>query len=74
MQTCGPETKVGDKVVFLGGDILQSRWGSCDDPTGKITVGDILEVSRVAVHSYHTKLEFLGIKGKFNSVMFSPAY
>ena len=62
--------KYGDIVKFLGCSQEQIRWGSNDDPTGILIVGDKYFVEKVNVHSQHTKVELRGVKGKFNSVCF----
>jgi len=62
--------KYGDIVRFLGCSSEQIRWGSNDDPTGILIVGDKYFVEKVNVHSQHTKVELRGVKGKFNSVCF----
>lgn len=60
----------GNTVIFTGSTKEQVNWGSNDDPTGLLIVGDKYYVERVHVHSQHTKVELRGIKGKFNSVHF----
>ena len=62
--------KIGDRVHFTGSHPNQVNWGSCDDPTGLLFTNHIYAVSDVEVHSWHTKLSFKGIEGKFNSVCF----
>jgi hypothetical protein len=62
--------KKGDKVVYTGSDDYQVRWGSNDDPRKVLFEGDIYQIEKVEVHSQHTKLHLLGIKGRFNSVSF----
>jgi hypothetical protein len=62
--------KVGNTVKFLGCSPEQVRWGSNDDPTGILIVGDKYYVEHVYIHSQHTKIELRGVKGKFNSVCF----
>jgi hypothetical protein len=64
--------KKGDKVMFTGSTIEQVRWGNNNDPNEIMKEGDIIEIERVEVHSWHTKLYFVGIAGKFNSASFSP--
>lgn len=65
--------KTGDKVIFIGADESQIKWGSNNDPNEHLRVGDIVEIESVEVHSWHTKLYLVGIPGKFNSVSFEPA-
>lgn len=63
--------KTGNQVRFLGCSKEQVAWGSNDDPTGLLFVGDIYHVEHVEVHSQHTKIELRGVlKQKFNSVCF----
>ncbi len=62
--------KHGDIVKFLGCSSDQIQWGSNDDPNRILIVGDKYFVEHVDVHSYHTKIELRGVKGKFNSVCF----
>lgn len=62
--------KRGDYVKFLGFSKEQINWGGCDDPSPHLFVGDKYYVERVEVHTYHTKIELRGVKGRFNSVCF----
>jgi hypothetical protein len=64
--------KTGDKVIFIGASLEQTRWGGNDDPYKVMKEGDSLEIQEVEVHSWHTKLIFVGIKGKYNTVCFKP--
>jgi hypothetical protein len=65
------EIKAGDTVKFIGCTIDQVRWGSNDDPNGKLIVGDKYYVEHVYVHSQHTKIQLRGVLNqKFNSVCF----
>ena len=65
------EIKAGDTVKFIGSTIDQVRWGSNDDPNGKLIVGDKYYVEHVYVHSQHTKIQLRGVLNqKFNSVCF----
>lgn len=66
------EFKIGQKVIFTGATEDQIKWGSNDDPNKVMKVGAIVEIEKVEVHSWHTKLYFVGIAGKFNSVSFYP--
>jgi hypothetical protein len=52
----------------------QVRWGSCGDPRGKLTPGEVYELDTVRVHSWHTKITLVGIDTErgFNSVSFEP--
>jgi hypothetical protein len=61
---------VGDKVKFIGAIKAQIQWGDNDDPNLVCNTEDIYEVEYVEVHSWHTKIYLVGIKGKFNSVSF----
>jgi hypothetical protein len=60
----------GDQVIFVSSNIDQVKWGSNTDPQGILTEGNVYVVEDVEVHSWHTKLTFSGIRGKFNSVSF----
>lgn len=62
--------KAGDRAIFIGCIDEQVSWGSNDDPRKVMIEGDIYTIKKVEPHSYHTKLYFRGIKGKFNSVCF----
>lgn len=66
--------KTGNTVKFLGCSKDQIQWGSNDDPTGILIVGDKYYVEHVYVHSQHTKIELRGVKGKFNSVCFEVVH
>jgi hypothetical protein len=72
MQTCGAETRIGDKVRFMGATTDQVRWGGGSDPTGVMVIGQVLTVIGVDAHKWHTDLTFEGVVGRFNSVMFAP--
>jgi hypothetical protein len=62
--------KAGDRAIYIGCIDEQVAWGSNDDPRKVMIEGDIYRIEKVELHSYHTKLRFRGIKGKFNSVCF----
>lgn len=63
--------KIGDKVKYDGNaDDAQVKWGSNDDPRKVLNTMDEYEVENIEVHSWHTKVYLVGIKGKFNSVHF----
>src|SRR5688572_1417702 len=64
--------KKGDKVMFIGASEDQVKWGGNDDPNKIMKEGDIVEIETVEVHSWHTKLYFVGLTGKYNSVSFKP--
>jgi len=68
------EFEVGDFVVMEAyPDAEQIRWGSNDDPRGKVLLGVHYMVKNVEIHSWHTKLELEGVEGRFNSVSFRRA-
>ena len=60
----------GAKVQFVGADDYQVRWGSNDDPRDVLTVGEMYDVEKADVHSWHTKLHLVGFDGIFNSASF----
>ena len=63
--------RVGDRAIYLGCIDEQVAWGASNDDPRKVMIeGDIYTIEKVEVHSYHTKLSFRGIEGKFNSVSF----
>jgi len=62
--------KKGDKVKFIGCSESQIRWGTNDDPKDKLIIEEIYIIDEVEIHSWHTKVELVGIKGSFNSVCF----
>lgn len=62
--------KKGEIVKFIGCEDTQVRWGSNDDPNGILIEGEFYTLEDVEVHSWHTKVQIKGIKGKFNSVCF----
>lgn len=64
------DLKEGSEVVFLGHNESQQSWGGCSKTEGVLIPGEIYEVAAVEVHSWHTKVYLVGIKGKFNSVQF----
>lgn len=60
----------GTRVRFTESSPEQVRWGGNDDPDAVLKRGEVYMVSQVDVHSYHTKISLVGIKGRFNSVSF----
>ena len=62
--------KIGDNVKFIGSSQDQVNWGSNTDPDGILNNDTTYEISNVEVHSWHTKIELVGIKGEFNSASF----
>ena len=59
-----------DKVKYIGATDGQVQWGSNDDPRGLLTEGEWYEVEDREVHSWHTQITLVGVKGRFNSVCF----
>lgn len=58
-------------VRFKGCTEDQIRWGSNDDPNGLLTPGEVYEVEKIDVHTWHTKYILKGFPGRvFNSVCF----
>jgi hypothetical protein len=62
-------------VRFDGACDIQVRWGSNnDDPRPLLTIGTVYDVTKIEVHSLHTKIELHGFEGKkFNSASFTWA-
>ena len=58
------------KVKYIGASDAQVQWGGCDDPRDVLVEGELYEVDEEEVHTQHTKLSLVGIKGRFNSVCF----
>lgn len=59
------------QVKYIGATDEQVKWGGNDDPRGLLNEGDIYEVSKEEVHSWHTKLYLTEFPSKkFNSVSF----
>lgn len=58
-------------VVFIeeSASKEQIRWGGHSSPD-LLVVGKSYEVERIEVHSCHTRVYLVGIKGYFNSVWF----
>lgn len=63
--------KRGDRVIYLGTCDEQVNLGSNDDPRNILIEGDIYQIEKVEVHSWHTKISLRGVNGKFNSVSFN---
>ena len=63
--------KVGDVVLFRGGTQEQRRWGGAD-PAYHLIIDRRYTVTKVDIHSMHTRLDLKGIQGSFNSVLFEP--
>ena len=57
-------------VRYIGCYQEQINWGNNDDPRDILIIGYRYYVEHVEHHSYHTKIELRGVKGKFNSVCF----
>ena len=58
------------RVRFLGCSDGQVSWAGHDDPKGILVIGNIYDVSKWEVHSWHTRVFLEGIDGEFNSVCF----
>lgn len=58
------------QVRYIGASDTQVNWGSNDDPRGVLVEGEVYEVAAREVHTWHTKLSLVGVKGRFNSVCF----
>lgn len=58
------------KVKYIGASDVQVQWGNCDDPRDVLIKGEVYEVEKEEVHTWHTKLYLAGIEGRFNSVCF----
>jgi hypothetical protein len=59
------------KVKYTGCSKEQEQWGGNDNPEAKgLIVGNIYEVEKTEVHTWHTKMFLKEIDGKFNSVCF----
>lgn len=72
-RTCGPETQVGEPVVYTGSSRYQVQWGGNDDPEkAGLKINVVYVVEEVEIHSSHTKLRVKGFEGRFNSVSFEP--
>jgi hypothetical protein len=67
-----PTFRKGDQVVFRGQSDAQRRWGGNDDASSLLTVNEVYVIRKVELHSWHTKLEFENVTGRFNSVCFRP--
>lgn len=64
--------KKGDRVIYTGTSDEQVHWGAGNDDPRKVLIeGDIYQVEKVEVHSWHTKISLRGVQGKFNSVSFN---
>ena len=62
--------KIGDRIKFISSSKDQVNWGSNNDPNEILNTDTIYEIEDVEIHSWHTKISIVGIKGKFNSVSF----
>jgi len=50
---------------------FENDWGNCDPIKDNLIVGEVYEVEKVEVHSWHTKIFLSEFPGKcFNSVHF----
>jgi hypothetical protein len=57
-------------VKFTGCHESQHNWGNHTGNVDELTIGQSYEIDRIDVHSWHTKVYLVGIKGSFNSVCF----
>jgi hypothetical protein len=73
-ETLGTETKVGWRVQYVPSDADEARanWGANKSPVGLLDPESVYEVTKVEVHSWHTKLWVNSI-GPFNSTHFVAA-
>ena len=70
-----PLPEVGQNVLFLGCTDDQSKWGSGYADPGLLTAGEVYWISRVEVHTWHTKVWIgEGDLGPFNSVCFETVH
>lgn len=67
------DIEIGSKVVFRGASEAQVNWGGNNDPNKVCELGAEYEIESVDVHSWHTKVELVGIEGTFNSVSFEAS-
>jgi len=59
------------KVKYIGCTDGQVNWGGNDDPRGLLVEGQVYELERKEVHTWHTKYYLKEFPGKkFNSVSF----
>jgi hypothetical protein len=58
----GPESKVGDKCMFIFANEQQIRWGNCDDPNGRLVENETYEIVEILVFSMHTKIVLKGFE------------
>ena len=65
--------KVGDTVRYKGCIPEQIVWGNNDDPRELLLEGNTYLVQNVEAHSQHTKIQLIGVEGRFNSVCFERA-
>lgn len=66
-----PPFVIGENVEFIGCPKEQIHWGNNDDPNGFLIVGKTYKVTKVDIHSQHTKISVEGVVGRFNSVCFA---
>ncbi len=64
--------KPGDKVRYNGATDEQAHWGACSDPRETLREGEVYELERVEVHTWHTKIWLVGhdCNRGFNSASF----
>ena len=59
------------ELTYIGCSKEQIKWGSCDDPTAILVIGETYVINRTEVCSWHTKIELKEFLNKwFNSVCF----
>jgi hypothetical protein len=58
------------KVRYIGASQAQVTFGNADDPRDVLIEGEVYEVKKTEVHTWHTRLHLKGIEGSFNSVCF----
>ena len=66
-----PPFVIGENVKFIGCSKEQIQWGNNDDPSSILDVGKTYTISKIEVHTQHTKISVQGVIGRFNSVCFA---
>lgn len=56
------------KVKYVGCIDAQAKWGQSEDPRGVLIDGNIYDVDKVEVHTWHTLYHIAG--HKYNSTCF----
>ena len=71
---CGPESKVGDKVMFTHALLERQNMYRHDLGTNHLTDDETYSISDVEVYDWYTTIKLVGFEQRFNSAEFTCVY